>query len=129
MTVAPPLSPRILIVEDDDSIATALEFLLIRQGATLKRARNGQEALDRAHGFHPDLVLLDIVLPGISGYEVCNRLRANPDLAPLKILMMTARGSATERKHALAHGADGFIAKPFEAAALCAEVARLTART
>lgn len=128
MTAAPFPAARVLVVEDDDSIATALEFLLTREGLILDRARDGLQALDRAPRFKPDLVVLDIVLPGISGYEVCTRLRANPDMGQLKILMMTARGSATERKHALAHGADGFIPKPFETAALRAEVARLIGR-
>ncbi len=75
----------------------------------------------------PDLVLLDVMLPGVSGYEICQQVRLDPDLAAVKILMMTARGSAMERRKGLALGADGFIAKPFELNDLRAEVSRLLA--
>lgn len=124
---AAPATPRILVVEDDDSIAAALEFALRRDGMDYDRAGEGAEALARAGARKPDLVLLDIMLPGISGYEVCDRLRADPAMAGVRILMMTARGSAAEQRRAMEHGADGFIAKPFDLAALRAEVARLTA--
>lgn len=118
---------RVLVVEDDDSIAAALEFALRRDGLDYDRAGEGAEALRRAHAHRPDLVLLDIMLPGLTGYEVCDRLRADPAMAGVRILMMTARGSAAEQRRALEHGADGFIAKPFELSALRAEVARLIA--
>jgi DNA-binding response OmpR family regulator len=124
---AAPATPRILVVEDDDSIAAALEFALRRDGMDYDRAGEGAEALARAGARKPDLVLLDIMLPGLSGYEVCDRLRADPAMAGVRILMMTARGSAAEQRRAMEHGADGVIAKPFDLAALRAEVARLTA--
>ncbi len=71
-------------------------------------------AVDRIRDMHPDLVLLDVMLPEVSGYEICQDVRLDPDLADVKILMMTARGSAIERSKGLALGADGFISKPFE---------------
>lgn len=122
-----PVPPRVLVVEDDDGIAAALEFVLRRDGLDYDRAREGSRGLEKARARKPDLVLLDIMLPGISGYEVCDRLRADPAMKGVRILMMTARGSAAEQRRAMEHGADGFIAKPFDLAALRAEVARLTA--
>jgi DNA-binding response OmpR family regulator len=117
--------PKILVVEDEDNIALALDYLLTREGYTHGRVANGGEALARIRNMRPDLVLLDVMLPEMSGYEICQAMRLAPDLADIKILMMTARGSAIERKKGLALGADGFISKPFELAELRAEVRRL----
>jgi len=115
----------VLVVEDEDNIALALDYLLTREGYTHDRVANGGEALARIHAMHPDLVLLDVMLPEMSGYEICQAMRLDPDLAHIKILMMTARGSAIERKKGLALGADGFISKPFELTELRSEVRRL----
>lgn len=87
----------------------------------------GQGAVERIRETHPDLVLLDVMLPEVSGYDICQSVRMDPDLADVKILMMTARGSAMERRKGLAMGADGFISKPFELKALRAEVRRILA--
>ena len=115
----------ILVVEDEDNIALALDYLLTREGYAHDRVANGGAALPRIHSMRPDLVLLDVMLPGMSGYEICQAMRLDPQLANIKILMMTARGSAIERKKGLALGADGFISKPFELGELRAEVRRL----
>jgi DNA-binding response OmpR family regulator len=119
----PPHS--ILVVEDEDNIALALEFLMKREGYAHARIANGAEALACIRDMHPDLVLLDIMLPGASGYEICQDVRQDPSLADVKILMMTARGSANEKRKGLEIGADGFITKPFELKELRAEVRRL----
>ncbi|MDZ4136955.1 MAG: response regulator [Paracoccaceae bacterium] len=116
---------RVLVVEDEDNIAIALDYLLTREGYTHDRVANGGAALGRIRETHPDLVLLDVMLPEVSGYEICQGIRLDPALADVKILMMTARGSAIERKKGLALGADGFISKPFELKELRAEVRRL----
>jgi DNA-binding response OmpR family regulator len=116
---------RILVVEDEDNIALALDYLMTREGYSHDRVANGGEALARIRSMHPDLVLLDVMLPEVSGYEICQGMRLDPDLADIKILMMTARGSAIERKKGLALGADGFISKPFELTELRSEVRRL----
>jgi two-component system, OmpR family, phosphate regulon response regulator PhoB len=89
------------------------------------RIASGAGALERIRATLPDLVLLDVMLPEVSGYEICQSIRMDPALAHIKILMMTARGSALERRKGLALGADGFIAKPFELKELRAEVRRL----
>lgn len=116
---------RVLIVEDEDNIAIALDYLLTREGYDHDRIANGAEAVACIRATLPDLVLLDVMLPEVSGYQICQDVRADPSLAGVKILMMTARGSAMERRKGLALGADGFIAKPFELKELRAEVQRL----
>lgn len=116
---------KVLLVEDDDSIATALEFVITRSGMDCARHATGEGALAAIRAQVPDLVLLDVMLPGASGYDICRDLRRDPGLDRVRVLMMTARGSAAEQRRALELGADGFISKPFEMAALRAEVARL----
>ena len=120
--------PRVLVVEDEDSIAIALDFIMTREGYDHDRIASGAEAMTRIREVHPDLVLLDVMLPEVSGYEICQEVRLDPDLADVKILMMTAQGSVMGRKKGLALGADGFISKPFELGELRAEVRRLLAQ-
>jgi two-component system phosphate regulon response regulator PhoB len=122
-----PPAPRILVVEDEDNIAIALEFLILREGYDHDRVSSGAEALPRIRDTRPNLVLLDVMLPEVSGYEICEGIRTDPLLAGIKVLMMTARGSALERKKGMERGADGFISKPFELKDLRAEVRRLLA--
>ena len=119
--------PRVLVVEDEDNIAIALEFLITREGYGHDRVASGAEALPRIRDTRPDLVLLDVMLPEVSGYEICEGIRTDPALARVKVLMMTARGSALERRKGMELGADGFISKPFELQDLRAEVRRLLA--
>ncbi|MBC7142715.1 MAG: response regulator [Rhodobacteraceae bacterium] len=121
----PKLRHRVLIVEDEDNIALALDYVLTREGYDHERVANGAEALPRIRDTSPDLVLLDVMLPEVSGYEICQNVRMDPGLKDVKILMMTARGSAMERRKGMALGADGFIAKPFELKELRDEVRRL----
>jgi two-component system, OmpR family, phosphate regulon response regulator PhoB len=116
---------RVLVVEDEDNIAIALDYLMTREGYDHDRVANGGEALGRIRDTHPDLVLLDVMLPEVSGYEICQGVRLDPTLSDVKILMMTARGSSIERKKGMALGADGFITKPFELKELRHEVRRL----
>lgn len=118
---------RILVVEDEDNIAFALDYVMMREGYENDRISNGSEALSRIRETRPDLVLLDVMLPDVSGYEICQDVRLDPTLSDVKILMMTARGSAIERRKGLALGADGFISKPFELSELRQEVRRLLA--
>lgn len=116
---------RVLVVEDEDNIATALDYLMTREGYDHDRVASGADALPRIRSMHPDLVMLDVMLPEISGYDICASVRRDPALADVKILMMTARGSAVERQKGLALGAHGFISKPFELQELRREVRRL----
>jgi len=116
---------RILVIEDEDNIAVALDYLISREGFQQERMSTGAGAVERIRDTRPDLVLLDVMLPERSGYEICQSVRMQPDLAGVRILMMTARGSAMERRKGLAMGADGFISKPFDLNELRAEVHRL----
>ena len=116
---------RILVVEDDDNIATALEYLIGREGMACERVSNGAEAMTRIRVTRPDLVLLDIMLPEVSGYEICRDIRADSGLSGVRVLMMTARGSSAEQKRVLDLGADGFISKPFDLKFLRTEVHRV----
>jgi DNA-binding response OmpR family regulator len=120
-----PSHRLVLIIEDDDNIATALEYILSREGLNQDRVANGADAMGRIRALKPDLVLLDVMLPEVSGYEICQTVRSDKTLGGVKILMMTARGSAVERRKGMAMGADGFISKPFELKELRDEVRRL----
>lgn len=116
---------RVLVVEDEDNIAIALDYLITREGYDYHRLSNGGDAMTYIRQTHPDLVLLDVMLPEVSGYEICQEMRLDPTLSDVKILIMTARGSAIERRKGLALGADGFISKPFELKDLREQVRRL----
>jgi DNA-binding response OmpR family regulator len=105
---------RVLVVEDDDNIALALEYIIMREGFDHDRVADGGAAMGRIRDTHPDLVLLDVMLPGVSGYEICRAVRHDPDLGKVRILMMTARGSTQERVRGIEQGADGFVLKPFD---------------
>ena len=116
---------EILVIEDEDNIAIALDYLLTREGYSQTRLATGAGAIDAIRKNQPDLVLLDVMLPAVSGYEICQAIRADPACADVRILMMTARGSAMERRKGMAMGADGFISKPFELKELRDEVRRI----
>ena len=116
---------RVMVIEDEDNIAIALDFLLTRDGHDHSRLATGAGAIEALRAARPDLVLLDVMLPEVSGYQIVQDLRADPSLRGVRVLMMTARGSVMERRKGLALGADGFIAKPFELAELRAEMARV----
>ncbi len=123
----PAKKVEILVVEDEDNIAIALNYLLSREGYSQTRIATGAGAVEMIRTRKPDLVLLDVMLPEVSGYEICQSVRADPDCADVRILMMTARGSAMERRKGLAMGADGFISKPFELKELREQVRRILA--
>ena len=118
---------HILVVEDEDNIAIALDYLIRREGYAQTRIATGAGAVDTIRRLRPDLVLLDVMLPEVSGYEICQSVRQDAGLGDVKILMMTARGSAIERRKGLAMGADGFVSKPFELKELRAEMRRILA--
>ncbi|ESW59963.1 MAG: chemotaxis protein CheY [Rhodobacter sp. CACIA14H1] len=117
--------PRVLVIEDEDNIAVALEYLLGKEGYDVDRLATGVTAMDHIRATHPGLVLLDVMLPGVSGYEICQEARLDPSLSDVKILVMTARGSTMERRKSIALGADGFISKPFDLNELRSEVRRV----
>ena len=107
------MTKKILIAEDEPSIVVALEYLLQRSGYEVHIARNGDEALKQVETQVPDLVLLDVMMPLRSGYEVCKRIRERPDWRHIKIVMLSAKGRDAEVNKGLAAGADLYIPKPF----------------
>ena len=113
---------EILIVEDEPGVVVAIQFLMEQQGHRVLVAERGEDALDLIYKYKPDLVLLDIMLPGISGWEVCEIVRLNPDCRNIKIVFLTARGDETEIARGLALGADAYITKPFSNDELVARV-------
>jgi DNA-binding response OmpR family regulator len=113
---------EILIVDDEPSIVVPIQFLMQQQGYDVLVAENGHDALDMIYKYKPDLVLLDIMLPGIDGYEVCEIVRLNPKLRDVKIIFLTAKGREVEIAKGLALGADAYITKPFSNAELVAKV-------
>ena len=120
-----PDQPKILLVEDEGNIALALTFLMQRQGYEVTHIDNGRQALNEVEGLAPDLVLLDVTLPEVSGYEICQRIKSSPALVDTRVLILTARGTEVEKRKAYALGADSFISKPFETQHLTGEVAQL----
>ena len=116
------MAKRVLIADDEPNIVTSLEFLMEQAGYETRVAANGQEAIDLAGSFHPDLVLLDIMFPMKSGYEVCQRLKSDPATRDIKIVIVSAKGRDVEVAKALELGADAFIGKPFSTRELVAKV-------
>ncbi len=104
---------RILIADDEPNIVSALEFLLERSGFEVDVARNGEQALQRLDAVMPDLVLLDVMMPRVSGYDVCRRIRERPECKGVKIIMLTARGRDAEMQKGMDLGADLYVVKPF----------------
>ncbi len=107
------MTHRILIVDDEPNIVTSLEFLMRGDDYDVLVARNGKEALRLAKSFRPDVVLLDVMMPHRSGFDVCRKIRENPVLRDTKIVMLTARGRDAEREKGLNLGANAYVTKPF----------------
>ena len=119
------MNQKILVADDEPNIVISLEYLLKREGYTVLIARDGQEALETIAREQPDLVLLDVMMPKKTGFEVCQALRASDDLQAIKILMLTAKGRDTDVAKGLALGADAYITKPFSTRELVLKVAEL----
>ncbi len=116
---------RILIADDEPSIVTSLEFLMRKCDYEVAVARDGEEALRLAEALRPDLVLLDVMMPRKSGFEVCRRIRERPEWAAARIVMLSARGRGVEVDKGLALGADAYVTKPFSTKELVAKVREL----
>jgi PAS domain S-box-containing protein len=117
---------KILIVDDEPSARMVLESLLITDGYTLEFATNGLEALEKAATFTPDLMLLDVMMPRLDGFQVCRRLRATPLLADIPVIMITALDDRDSRLSGIEAGADDFIAKPIDRVEMRARVKMIT---
>lgn len=104
---------KILIVDDEPNIVLSLEFLMKQAGYQVRTAGDGETGLAAVTAEHPDLVLLDVMMPRKNGYEVCQAIRENPELKDVRIIMLTAKGRDVEREKGLAMGADDYVTKPF----------------
>ena len=116
------MTPHILVVEDEDSLATLLQYNLQKEGYDIALAGDGEEALLLVDERLPDLIVLDWMLPKISGIEVCRRLRQRNETRNVPIIMLTARGEETDRVRGLDTGADDYVVKPFSMTELTARI-------
>jgi len=115
----------ILIVDDEPNIIVPLQFLMEQSGYRVLVARSGEEAIESIMQYRPDLVLLDIMLPGIDGFEVCEIVRLNPEWRHIRIIFLTAKGRDVEIAKGTVLGADAYITKPFSNAAVVKQVEAL----
>src|SRR5712672_1005899 len=122
------MNPRILIVEDEEALTLLLRYNLEAAGYDVESVARGDEADLRLREAIPDVVILDWMLPGVSGIELCRRLRSRPETRQLPIVMLTARGEESERVRGLSTGADDYIVKPFSVPELLARVNALLRR-
>jgi DNA-binding response OmpR family regulator len=123
------MAKEILIVDDEPNVVVPIQFLMEQLGCRVMIAERGEDALDLIYQYKPDLVLLDIMLPGIDGYEVCEIVRLNPNYRNVKIIFLTAKGREEEIAKGLALGADAYITKPFSNIELIATVKEILEKT
>lgn len=121
------MANRILIADDEQNIVISLEYLMRREGFEVSIAQDGDEAIAKIHAEQPDLVLLDVMMPKMNGFEVCQEIKSDPKLKGVRILMLTAKGRETEIAKGLALGADGYMTKPFSTKELVERIRALLA--
>jgi DNA-binding response OmpR family regulator len=121
------MARKVLIADDEQNIVISLEFLLKREGFEVLVAADGEAALQMIAEHHPDLVLLDVMMPKRNGYEVCQRMRERPDWRGIKIIMLSAKGRDVEVSKGVSLGADLYVTKPFSNAELVAQINALLA--
>ena len=119
------MSSKVLIADDEPNIVVSLEFLMKQKGYDVRVVHAGDEVLRVVGEFVPDLVLLDVMMPRISGYEVCQKLRENPAWCDIKIIMLSAKGREVEVSKGLAMGADAYVTKPFSTRDLMARIEQM----
>ncbi len=107
------MTHSVLVVEDEPNIVMSLEFLMKKAGYAVRVARDGDAAIRELEKSPPDLILLDVMMPGRGGFDICQLVRSNPDWAHIRIIMLTAKGREVEREKGMALGADDYITKPF----------------
>ena len=121
--------PQVMIVEDEEPLQLVLRYNLEAEGYAVESATRGDEAEIRLQEMQPDLLILDWMLPGLSGIELCRRLRSRPQTESLPIIMLTARGEETERIRGLATGADDYVVKPFSTPELMQRIRAILRRS
>jgi DNA-binding response OmpR family regulator len=121
------MAKKILIVEDDPAVLRAISYMLEKEGYNVLTATDGLSGLTKVKGENPDLLILDVMLPGIDGFEICHCLRAEPQTAQLPILMLSAKGQAADKAMGLGVGANEYLTKPVERLVLLGRVEVLLA--
>jgi DNA-binding response OmpR family regulator len=119
------MAKRVLVVDDEPNIVMSLRFLMEREGFQVEVAPTGEAALAALNQQPADLVLLDVMMPELDGFEVCQRIRNNPAWHKTKVVMLTAKGRDVERDKGLALGADAYVTKPFSTRELVARVKQM----
>jgi CheY-like chemotaxis protein len=119
---------RVLVVDDDPTILRLLQVNLEMEGHEVLTAGDGHEALERLREGAPEVVLLDVMMPGLDGWQVCERIRADPDLATTPVVILSARAQQSDLERGAQAGADAYITKPFDPLELVELVERLAAR-
>ena len=112
----------ILLVDDEPQIHTVLGKMLVKEGYEVMSAFNAEEAYQKIASRKPDLILLDIMMPKVSGIEVCNKIKADPTLSDIKVVMLSARDAQADRIEGLTHGADDYVSKPFHLRSLVRKI-------
>jgi DNA-binding response OmpR family regulator len=116
------MGKKILIADDEPNIVVSLEFLMKQKGYVVKVVGNGEDALNAVGEFGPDLILLDVMMPRMSGYDLCQKVRENPAWQGIRIIMLSAKGRDVEVTKGMAVGADAYVTKPFSTKDLIAKV-------
>jgi two-component system alkaline phosphatase synthesis response regulator PhoP len=122
------MDKRILIIEDDPATSRLIDYSLRHEGYQVLRASNGLEGIRKVREEKPDLLILDVMLPGMDGYEICHSLRSHPDTASLPILMFSAKAQGIDKDTGLKVGADDYLAKPADPAEIVKRVENLLAK-
>ncbi|HLP96481.1 MAG TPA: response regulator [Saprospiraceae bacterium] len=118
---------KVLIVDDEPKIVLAIEFLLQREGYRTEKAYDGIQALEVAEAFQPDILILDVMMPGLNGFEVGQKIRQMPSLEYTKIIFLTAKGTQRDKETGYASGAEMYMIKPFDNEELVAAVNEMMA--
>jgi DNA-binding response OmpR family regulator len=113
MNDSKPQNPTILVIDDEPYILRSLSYLLAREGYAVETATNGEEGLAQVRSLRPPLVFLDIMMPRMDGYEVCEQIKQDPTLAGTYVIMLSAKGQQIDRERGLLGGADEYMTKPF----------------
>jgi DNA-binding response OmpR family regulator len=122
------VSASILVADDEPNIVLSLEFVLKQAGFRVRTAADGEAALTAIAEEPPDLVLLDVMIPGRDGYSVCQEIRSNPAWRDVRIIMLTAKGGEVQREKGLSLGADEYVTKPFSTRELVDRIRRMLER-
>lgn len=122
------MAAHVLLIEDEPNIAEAIRFILTRDGWRVSTHEGGSDALEAVRTTRPDLLILDLMLPGISGYDILTAIRADPATEALPVLMLTAKGQGRDREAAERAGVSRFMSKPFSNAEMLEQVRALVAR-